>query len=75
MWENSEEAGMMDEKQIRLDEREKIAIFLETHSIDWDCSHLKHEDDYDPEYCANPYDEFKAKAEQRMELADWVRKS
>lgn len=58
------------------DERERIAKFLETHSIDWDCAVLGYdEDDYDENYCDAPgdYDEFKDKACQRRMLADIVR--
>ncbi len=59
-----------------LDERERIAKFLETHSIDWDCSLLWYDkSDYDPSYCEaeTEYDEYKAKACQRRTLADIVR--
>lgn len=60
------------------DERERVAKFLETHSIDWDCSVLVFdESDYDKKYCevgAEEHDEFKAGACQRRVLADIVRK-
>ncbi len=58
------------------DERERLAKFLETHSIDWDCAVLVYdESDYDENYCEaeGDYDEFKAKACQRHMLADIVR--
>ena len=59
------------------DERERIATWLEIHSIDWDCSCLVHDpDDYDKAYCEgddDPYDEFKSRACQRRTLADIVR--
>lgn len=58
------------------DERERIAKFLETHSIDWDCAVLVYdESDYDERYCEAPgyYDEFKDKACRRRTLADIVR--
>ena len=62
------------------DERERIAKFLETHDIDWDCSVLGYdESDYDAHYCefgpSDPdgYDEFKSSACQRRVLADVVR--
>ena len=59
------------------DERERIALWLETHSIDWDCSVLVHDaSDYDEKYCEgfnDPHDEFKTEACQRRTLADIVR--
>lgn len=58
------------------DERERIANFLEAHSVDWDCGLLVYdESDYDPDYCerGGDYDEFKAKACQRRTLADIIR--
>ena len=58
------------------DERERIAKFLETHSIDWDCSILVFDEkDYDESYCEAPgeHDEFKAWACERHTLADIVR--
>ena len=57
-------------------ERERIAKFLETHSIDWDCSVLVWDgDDYDESYCDGgaEHDEFKENACQRHKLADIVR--
>ncbi len=61
-------------------ERERIAKFLETHSVDWDCGHLEHEDDEFNEHYEkfgetedHEYDEFAAHACVRMELANWIR--
>ncbi len=62
-------------------ERERIAKWLELHSVDWDCSILVHdEDEYVEEYCergpsgVEEFDEFKADACRRRTLADRVRK-
>lgn len=58
------------------DERERIAKWLETHSVDWDCSILVFdEDDYDADYCewGGEPNERKADACSRRALADCVR--
>ena len=65
------------------DERERIAKFLETHSIDLeDCALLRYDvEDYDHYYCEHDctregeYDEWKNKACARRELANIVRRS
>lgn len=60
-----------------LDERERIANWLETHHIDHDCSVLVHDaNDYDEDYCEGlfeEYDEWKAGACMRRTLADIIR--
>lgn len=64
------------DKSVRV-ERERIADWLETHSIDWDCSVLVFDrSDYDEGYWDSnqtPRDEWKEKACRRRMLADVVR--
>lgn len=68
---------MNDYQKGAANERERIAKFIETHSIDWDCSVLVwDEDDYDEDYCNgsnDPHDDLKAKACQRKILAEIIR--
>lgn len=60
-----------------IDERERIAKWLEVHDIDHDCSCLVYDaDDYDEKYCeglVDEYDEFKSAACVRRTLADIIR--